>query len=66
MIDGPYQGNGWWIFFGLGSVFMLYRVLSEARSKRKARFPVDTRAVISACILLLGFCALALFQVLTH
>lgn len=66
MLDGPYQGNGWWIFFGLGSLFMLYRVLSEAHSKRKARVPVDARAVIFVCIVLLGLFAVALFQVLTH
>ena len=66
IVDVPYQGNAWWIVLGLGSLFILYGVVSGARSKRKAGLPVDTGALIFACIFFLSFFALAVFQVLSH
>ena len=66
LLDVPYQGNGWWVFVGVFSIVLLIRVLLGFRRKRNAGQPVDVRTVIAACIVFLGFCAVALFQLLTH
>jgi hypothetical protein len=66
LLGGPYQGNAWWIGFGLFSLFLLSQYLLNVREKRKAGMPVPTEKIIAACIFLLGFIAVAVFQVLTH
>jgi hypothetical protein len=66
VLDVPYQGNGWWLILGIGSLFMLYRVLSGARKKRKTGLPIDTPSLIFALVFFLGFFVVALIQVLTH
>ncbi len=63
----PYQGNVWWAFLGLGSLFLLCRILLGLRRRRKAGLPsVDARGIIVICIVFLGAFALAVFQVLSH
>ena len=66
ILDRPYQGNGWWIFLGLFSLFLLFRALRGFRQKRDAGRPADARTAIAAVIVFLGFFAVACFQVLTH
>jgi hypothetical protein len=66
LLNGPYQGNAWWIGGGLLSLFILSQMLLVARRKRKAGMPVDTGDIITACIFCLGVVAVAIFQVLTH
>ena len=66
LLSPPYQGNGWWIVLGMGSLFMLSHFLLAARRRRQAGLPVDTRATVGACVFCIGFFALALFQVLSH
>jgi hypothetical protein len=66
LLSPPYRGNGWWIFLGIGSLFMLAHFLLAARRRRKAGLPVDTRATVGACIFCFGFLALAVFQVFSH
>lgn len=66
ILDLPYQGNGWWAILGLGSFFMLSRVLLEVRGKRTAGLPVDIPAAVAKGIFFLGLIALAIFQVLSH
>lgn len=66
LLSAPYQGNGWWAMFGLGSLFTLFYVLLRARRRRRAGLPVDVRDTIVGCVFLIGFFAVAAFQVLTH
>lgn len=66
ILDVPYQGNGWWIFVAAFSIFLLVRVLLGFQRKRNAGRTVDVRTVIAACITFLGFCAIALSQLLSH
>jgi hypothetical protein len=66
LLDRPYQGNGIWIFVGIFSIFLLFRVLLGARQKRKSGQPVDVRTVIAICLFFVVFCAVALFQLLSH
>jgi hypothetical protein len=66
ILDRPYQGDGIWVFFVLFSIFVVVRILLGARRKRNAGQSVDVRTVIVACLFFLGFCALGLFQLLSH
>jgi hypothetical protein len=66
ILDVSYQGNAWWAICGLATLFILFVILLGARRRRKIGLPVDRRAVIFACVVLLGLFALALFQVSTH
>jgi hypothetical protein len=66
ILDLPYQGNGWWAILGLGSLFMLSRILLGVRGKRTAGLPVDIRTAVAKGIFFLGLFALAVFQVLSH
>ncbi len=66
ILDVPYQGNGWWAIVGFFSIILLFRVLLGFRRKRNAGQPVNVRTVIAACIVFLGFCAVAIFNVLSH
>jgi hypothetical protein len=66
LLSAPYQGNGWWAMFGLGSLCMLSYVLLRARRRRKAGLPVDVRDTIVGCLFFLGFFTIAVFQVLSH
>jgi hypothetical protein len=62
----PYQGNGWWAFLGLGSLFALSYFLLGVRRRRRAGLPIDVQGAIILSAFLLGFFAVAVFQVLTH
>ena len=66
LLSPPYQGNGWWIFSGIGSLFMLCHFILAARRRRRAGLPVDTRATLGVCLFCLGFFAIAVFQVWSH
>ena len=66
LLSVPYQGNGWWAFLGLGSLFALSYVLLRVRRSRRAGLPVDVQGLIITCVFLLGFFAVAVSQVLTH
>ncbi len=66
LFSDRYQGNGWWIFFALFSLFILSQILLGVRRKRNAGMPVDSGEIITVCIFCLGFIAVAIFQVLTH
>jgi len=66
MFSASYQGDAWWIGFGLFSLFMLSQVLLNARGRRKAGIPVPAEEILTPCIFCLGFVAVAVFQVLTH
>ena len=61
-----YQGNRWWALIGLGTLFLLSYLLLETRRRRRAGLPVDVQGIIIVCAVLLGFFAVAVFQVLTH
>lgn len=66
MLPRHYQGNAWWIMFGIFSLFMMSHTLKSAWDKHKAGIPVDVSAVTGMCVFLLLFVAVAVFQVLTH
>jgi hypothetical protein len=66
LLSQPYQGNAWWVFFGLFSLTLLGYVLSSARSRRNVGLPLDTRGIVVACIFFLGFVAVSIYQLLTH
>jgi hypothetical protein len=66
MFAHHYQGNAWWIAWGLFVLFLLSQALLSLRQKRKIGMPVGPRDVIAVCVVFLLFVALAIFQVLTH
>jgi hypothetical protein len=66
LFSRSYQGNGWWIGFGLLSLFLLSQFLLEVRRRRGVGMPVDVNDVITMCVFCLGFLAVAVWQVLTH
>ena len=66
LLSVPYQGNGWWAFLGLGSLFALSYFLLGVRRRRRAGLPTDVQGAIILSAFLLGFFAVAVFQVLTH
>jgi hypothetical protein len=66
LFNPPYQGNGWWIFLGIGSLVMLAHFLLAARRRRRAGLPVDARATVGAYLFCLGFFVIAVFQVWSH
>jgi hypothetical protein len=61
-----YQGNAWWIFASLFSLFLLFQILWRAWQKRKVGIPVDVESVAALSLCFLIFFALAIYQVLTH
>ena len=66
MIAQHYQGNTWWIMFGLFSLFMIVQILWNAWQRHRVGIPVDVRAVAALSFFCLLFFALAIFQVLTR
>lgn len=66
LLSPPYQGNGWWIVLGMGSLFMLSHFLLAARRRRRAGLLVDARATVGACLFCLGFFVIAVFQLWSH
>jgi hypothetical protein len=66
VLSVPYQGNAWWALLGLISISLTFRVILQARRKRNAGLQVDVRSVIGESLFILSFCAVALYQLLTH
>jgi len=66
VIAHHYQGNLWMSGFAVYSFFLGSQVLWGAWQRDRAGMPVDFKAVTGISLLFFGFCALAIFEVLTH
>ena len=66
VLDLPYQGDGVWASLAILSILVIFGSLLSARRRRNAGEPVDFRAVLARCTVFFVFCAIALFQLVTH
>jgi len=66
LFSPSYQGNGWWLLFGLFSLFMLAHFLFGVRAKRRAGRSISIGEIVRGSVFLLMFVVVAMYQVLTH
>lgn len=66
LLDHGYDGNTFWWMFAAFSVAILVFSVIRTRSSLRMKKEVDPRKVTAGILIVLGFIALALFEIVTH
>jgi hypothetical protein len=66
LLSNHYQGNVWWTFWGVLSLFIVIKGLLNLKRRRRLGESVDAQLIVGWVIFGLCFVGLAVFQVLSH